>query len=84
MEAKREGVLSKIVRRMQTKYHNMVNRELIEDICRELLKDKDRIEAEDLEALESAIQSQQVLTIDLSRTIQHQSKPSMPTLNKTL
>jgi hypothetical protein len=58
MDAKREEVLSKIVRRMQNKYHNMVNRELIEDICREVLKGKDKIESEDLEALESAIQSQ--------------------------
>jgi hypothetical protein len=58
MEARREEVLSKIVRRMQNKYLNMVNRELIEDICREVLKGKDKIETEDLEALESAIQSQ--------------------------
>ena len=58
MEAIREEVLSKIVRRMQNKYHQMVNRELIEDICREVLKGKDKIETEDLEALESAIQSQ--------------------------
>ena len=62
----------------------MVNRELIEDMCREVLKGKDKIEAEDLEALESVIQSQKVLTIDLSRTIQHQPKLSMPSLKKTL
>ena len=55
MDAKREGVLYQIVRRMQTKYHKMVNRELIEDICREVLRGKDRIETKDLEALESAI-----------------------------
>ena len=58
MDARREEVLSKIVRRMQNKYDQMVNRELIEDICREVLKGKDKIETEDLEALESAIQSQ--------------------------
>lgn len=69
---------------MQTKYHKMVNRDLVEDICREVLRGKDKIEAEDLEALESAIKCQQVLTIDLSRTIQHQLKPSMTALNKTL
>ena len=58
MDAKREGVLYQIVRRMQTKYHKIVNRELVEDICREVLRGKERIEAEDLEALESAIKGQ--------------------------